>query len=184
MKISKTAGQRLAALRKISSILDSKGVATVYKAQVRSVMEYSSLCWLNASSTNLTLLDNIQKKALKIIRTDETSACAQLAITSLLHRRQVAATTLLYKMHTCHCPADLRAMLPPSFVMRRTTRTCLSMPNHALSLPAASTTSLDRSFLHTAVRIWNNVPDNVVCDIQDSGIQAFKCHLHKHLLTS
>ena len=141
-KISKTAGQRLAALRKISSILDSKCVATVYKAQVRSVM-YSSLCWLNASPTNLTLLDNIQKKALKIIRTDEASACAQLAITSLLHRRKVAATTLLYKIRTCHCPADLRAMLPPSYVMRRTTRTSLSMPNHALSLPVASTTSLD-----------------------------------------
>ena len=82
-KISKTAGQRLAALRKISSILDSKGIATVYKAQVCSVMEYSSLCWMNASPTNLALLDNIQKKALKIIRTDEATACAQLAITSL-----------------------------------------------------------------------------------------------------
>ena len=84
-------------------------------------MEYSSLCWLNASPTNLTLLDNIQKKALKIIRSDEASPCAQLAITSLLHQRQVAATTLLHNMHTCHCPANLRAMLPPSFVMRRNT---------------------------------------------------------------
>ena len=183
-KISETAVQRLAALHKISSILDSKGVATVYKAQVRSVMEYSSLCWLNASPTNLTLLDNIQKKALKIIRTDEASACAQLAITSLFHRRQATATTLVYKMHTCHCPANLRAMLPLSYVTWRTTHTSFSMPNHALSLPVASTTSLDRSFLHTVVRIWNNLPDNVVCDIQDSGIQAFKCRLHKHLLTS
>ena len=39
--ISKKAGQRLGALRKIANKLDTAGRATVYKAQIRSIMEYA-----------------------------------------------------------------------------------------------------------------------------------------------
>ena len=95
------------ALRKIANLLDAEGRAVIYKSQVRSIMEYDSLCWINASPTNLRQLDNIQKKALKVIGVDEATALMQLNITSLLHRRQVAAATVLYKMQTRHCPAEL-----------------------------------------------------------------------------
>ena len=47
--VASRAGQRLGALRKVANKLDVKGSATVYKAQIRSVMEYASLCWINAS---------------------------------------------------------------------------------------------------------------------------------------
>ena len=33
------------------------------------------------------------------------------------------------------------------------------MPDHALSIPNAKTYTLDRSFLHSAIRIWNNLPE-------------------------
>ena len=92
---------------------------------------------MNASPSNHTLLDNIQKKALKIIGTNEATACAQSAITSVFHRWGVVATTLLYKMHTINCPADLISMLPPPYEMRRITRNSLSMPNHALFPPVS-----------------------------------------------
>ena len=55
--ISSRAGQRLGALRRIASKLDASGRATSYKAQIRSVMEYASLCWMSASATTLQLLD-------------------------------------------------------------------------------------------------------------------------------
>ena len=54
--ISSRAGQRLGALRRVASKLDVRDRATVYKAQVRSVMEYASLSWMSASSTTLGLL--------------------------------------------------------------------------------------------------------------------------------
>ena len=110
--ISSTAGQRLGALRRIAPKLDVSGRATVYKAQIRSVMEYASLCWMSASTT-LQLLERIQKKALKIIGIDSDEARANFNIPSLHHRRQVAAAVVLYKMHTTHCPADLKRLLPP-----------------------------------------------------------------------
>jgi len=46
--ISKNAGQRLGALRKIANKLDTAGRATVYKAQICSIMEYACLSWMSA----------------------------------------------------------------------------------------------------------------------------------------
>ena len=182
--ISTRAGQKLGALRKVANKLDAVGRATVYKSQVRSVMEYASLSWMNASPTNLCQLDNIQKKALKVIGVDEVTALSQLSITSLHHRRQVAAATVLYKMQTNHCPADLSALLPPPYIRRRTTRASAYMPVHALSLPVARTRCLDRSFIHTAVSLWNSLPVTVVGNITDEGIQSFKSLVHQYLLTT
>ena len=181
--ISTRAGQKLGALRKVANKLDAEGRATVYKSQVRSVMEYASLSWMNASPTHLSQLDNIQKKALKIIGVDEATALSRLNISSLLHRRQVAAVTVLFKMQTSHCPEDLSALLPPPYIRRRATRSSVSMPDHALSLPVARTRCLDRSFIHTAVPLWNSLPDTVVGNITTAGIQSFKCRAHKYLLT-
>ncbi|CAH1240393.1 Hypp6008 [Branchiostoma lanceolatum] len=54
-------------------------------------MEYAPLCWVSAPTTSLRLLDSIQRKALRIIGVNEKQTDP---------RRQVAATALLYKMHT------------------------------------------------------------------------------------
>ena len=125
-------------------------------------MEHASLSWMSAPPTHLGLLDNIQRKALKIIGVDQDTASTTLSIDSLSHRRQVAAATILYKMHTPHCPRDLQDMLPPPKVKRPTTRLCTAMPEHALSLPGSNTRTLDRTFLHTAVRVWSSLPEHVV----------------------
>ena len=124
-----------------------------YKAQVRSIMEYACLCWTTASSTTLSQLDNIQRKALKIIGVNEATARTQLSIPSLTHRREVAAVTVFYKMYTRHCPRDLYKLLPPPLKRLRVTRSSASMPDHALTVPDARTNSLDRSFVHSTVRI-------------------------------
>ncbi|XP_077980214.1 uncharacterized protein LOC144435497 [Glandiceps talaboti] len=145
-------------------------------------MEYACLSWMSASPTVLSQLDSIQQKALRIIGVDKVTACKELAITSLQHRREVAAATVLYKMHTSHCPRDLQAMLPNMYTTRRTTRASTSMPDHALTMPTAKTSTLDRSFLHSAIRMWNNLPDVVVGKINSDGIQSFKCRVHKHLI--
>ena len=180
--ICKRAGQRLGALRKLANKLDAKGRANVYKTQVRSIMEYSCLAWMNASETTLRQLDHIQKKALKIIGVDEDIALQQFAINKLSHRRTVAATTVLYKMHTPNCPADLAALLPQPLTSVRITRRAL--PSHALETPKSNTKCLDRSFLHSAIRTWNSLPPAVVGDISFNSVHAFKKRLNKHLLST
>ena len=180
--VSSRAGQRLGALRRIAPKLDVCGRATVYKAQIRSVMEYASLCWMSASTTSLQLLDRIQKKALRIIGIESDEECANFNIPSLSHRRQVAAAVVMYKMHTSKCPVDLKRLLPPPYQIRRMTRSSLSMPSHALEELKSRTHSTGRSFTHAAVTIWNSLPENIVGVISDSGAQSFKSRTHKYLL--
>ena len=49
------------------------------------------------------------------------------------------------------------------------------------SMPDARTYTLDRSFFHCAVRIWNSLTDAAVGNICDDRVQAFKSRVHKHL---
>ena len=103
--------------------------------------------------------------------------------TSLQHRREVAAVTVLYKMHTSHCPRDLQELLPCPYTSGRTTRASSSMPNHALAMPHAKTSTLDRTFLHSAIRIWNALPDTVVGKIKSDSVQSFKQRVNKHMMS-
>ncbi|XP_038056545.1 uncharacterized protein LOC119728393 [Patiria miniata] len=43
------------------------------------------------------------------------------------------------------------------------------MPSHALSKPVSRTYSTGRTFIHTAVRVWNSLLDGEVGEIKDSG---------------
>ena len=160
--ISKNAGKRLGALRKIANKLDTARRATVYKAQIRSIMEHACLSLMSASPTVLNQLDSIQQNDLRIIGVNQATACTELAIPSLQHRREVAAVTVLYKMHTSHCPRDLQELLPCPYTSGRTTRASSTMTTHALAMPHAKTSTLDRTFLHSAITIWNTLPDTVV----------------------
>ena len=113
------AGQKLGALRKVTQKLTKEGGATVYKALVRSVMEYASLCWMSASSSNMKLLDSIQSKALQLIGVNDQQASSDRKLPSLHHRHLVAAELVLYKICTSKFPADLKAFLYQPYLFRR-----------------------------------------------------------------
>ena len=131
-------------------------------------MEHACLSWMSASPTVLNQLDSIQQKVLQIIGVNQATACTELAIPSLQHRRDVAAVTMLYKLHTS--PRNLQELLPCPYTSRRTTHASSSMPNHALAMPHAKTSTLDRTFLHSAIRIWNALPDTVVGKIKSDSV--------------
>ena len=64
-------------------------------------------------------------------------------------------------------------VLPVPYVVKRATRTSLSMPRHALIEPISGTYSTGRTLIHSAVQIWNGLPDSVVGAIYDNGAQSF-----------
>ena len=80
--ITTRAGQKLGAQRKVDNQLNVVERTTVYKAQARSVIEYTSLCWMSTSTTTRKPLDSIQNKALMIIVVDEQQTKVDLNITS------------------------------------------------------------------------------------------------------
>ena len=171
---------KLGPLREAANNFDSTGRATLYKAQVHSIMEYACLCWMNASSTNLSQLDNIQRNALKIIC--RWSYCPYPVFNSQSHpKSQIAAISVFYKMHTRHCPTYLYMLLPHPQERKRVIRSSESMPDHALTVPDARTNSLDRSFIHLIMWIWNNLP-KAVWYISITRLNSFKGRAHCILL--
>jgi len=175
------AGQKLGALRRVANKLDRRGRAIVYKAQVRSVMEYTSLSWMSASPRTLGLLDSIRKMSLRVIGVDVDEARIELNISSLHQRRQVAAVGFLYKMHTSKCPTDHRALLAQPYVVTRPTHSSMSMPSHAFAVPVYRTVSISQTFIHTAVQVWNSFPDKVMLA---TSLESFKSRVHEHSLSS
>ncbi|CAH1249729.1 MYOM3 [Branchiostoma lanceolatum] len=85
--------EQVRGLELVSLKLNAKGRATVYKAQVRSIMEYASLCWMSALTTSRRLLDSIQRQAFCIIGVNKQQARLEPDIPSLHHRRQIYNST-------------------------------------------------------------------------------------------
>ena len=102
---------------------------------------------------------------------------------SLHHRRQVAATTALYKMHTSLSPPDLTVRLPKPDVVRPAIRISLALTSHTLTELVSRTYSTGRTFLHSAVQTCNGLPDSVVGEICDNGAHCFKSCVNRHLFS-
>lgn len=62
MQLTRTAAGKLASLRRTSWLLDSRGREFLYKAQVRSSLEYSCLAWAGATPFHLAVLDRVQRR--------------------------------------------------------------------------------------------------------------------------
>lgn len=75
----------------MKNLLDSRGLATLYKAQVRPHLDYATLTWTASPHTHLTLLDKVQRRAKCWI----AGACQQGeeagTLESLQHCRRVTA---------------------------------------------------------------------------------------------
>ena len=56
-------GQRLGILQRITHLLIPQRLSTIYKNEVRNVMEYSPFAWMSPAPTTLKKLDTIQDKA-------------------------------------------------------------------------------------------------------------------------
>ena len=68
---SRSTSQRVSALRKVAGNLDSRGILTLYKAQIRPCIEYAALTWMSTAATYMKRLDAVQRRALRLVDTDE-----------------------------------------------------------------------------------------------------------------
>nr|CAH7767169.1 unnamed protein product [Callosobruchus chinensis] len=70
----------------------SSSLLTLYKAQIRPSLEYCSHIWGAAAPTTLSILDAVQKRAVRLIG-DPALTCH---LQSLGHQRAVADLSLFY----------------------------------------------------------------------------------------
>ncbi|XP_063862157.1 uncharacterized protein LOC135101791 [Scylla paramamosain] len=157
-------------LRRVKHLLSPDDLLTLYKAQVRPVMEYAPLTWMSSARCHLNLLDKRQQW------TQQTSTAAP-ALDCLEHRRKVAALTALHKAQVQHVPhlADLRATWRRS---ERCTRTVLSNDS-LLEVSRSYSTTHQRAFTATTARLWNAFTTAV--DIRQMSTQQARVAAHRWL---
>ena len=115
--IAKKAAAKVTSLRRITWLVGCESLELLYKAQIRSKMEFAPLSWSGASPTHLELLNKIQRRAERIINGEGQES----NLPPLQHRRDVAGLTAMYKIHVLGAE-HLRPLRQPPRPVRRVTR--------------------------------------------------------------
>ena len=154
--IAKKAAWKLSCVRRVSHLLDSQGISTLYAAQVRPLMEYAPLTWSSCPPSYLGLLDKVQHRAQHLIcqkaPPDQPSSLMQ----SLQQRRDVGGLCIIYKTHKQRAPHLTALRQPWAQPHGHTTRAAASR-DHQLVVPYARTETFLRSFLPRYTRMWNHL---------------------------
>ena len=200
--VARKASQKVTLLRRLQHLLDADGLLTLYKAQVRPIMEYAPLTWMSSSRCHLNLLDKVQRRAERLIsgarqphltrqpwrqrqqqqqhqqQQQQRQEDGQVLRDTLDHRRRVAALTVLHKAQIQNVPhlADLRATWRRS---ERNTRTVLSN-NLLLEAPRSRSSTHQRAFSSATVVWWNALTAEV--DVVPLSTQQMKVSTHRWLL--
>ena len=197
---------RITLLRRVKHLLGADGLLTLYKAQVRPIMEYCALTWMSSSSGHLSLLDKVQRRAERLINSaaqhqqrqmprahhqhrhqhpqqhhqqaDQEAATAKLD--SLQHRRRVAALSVIYKSQMQQEP-HLAALRLPWRRTERSTRTVLTSV-YLLEIPRSRTSTHQRTFSAATSTLWNAFVSEVNVErlsLQQVKVAAYNwCRTH------
>ena len=150
-RLAREASGKLASLRRISWLLDSKGLEILYKAQVRSSLEYACLAWGGAASKHLALLDKVQDRAERLIK--NSGGGQEPKLHTLQHRRDVAGLTVMYKVQQLRV-SHLQPLRQPLRQALVTTRAVTAAPEE-LFQPRCRTWHHQRQYINNYVGWWN-----------------------------
>ena len=179
--VTKKAAGRIASLRRITWAVSQNELETLYKSQVRSVMEYAPLTWGGAAPTHLEMLDKLQRRAERLIYGDPHDS----PLPTLQHRRDVAGLTTLYKIQEQEAE-NLRPLRQEARPVPRATRAATAdATRRALKVERCRTLHRQLQFLPHFTRIWNTLVSNVseedLLTFMKSQ-QRFKQYVNKWLL--
>nr|CAH7765934.1 unnamed protein product [Callosobruchus chinensis] len=108
---------------------------TLYKAQIRPSLEYCSHIWGAAAPTTLSILDAVQRRAIRLIG-DPALTCH---LQPLSHRRAVGDLSLFYRYSNGFCSFELTSIIPPLSKPARCTRGTSSSHPKAVVLHTSRT---------------------------------------------
>nr|CAH7763484.1 unnamed protein product [Callosobruchus chinensis] len=163
--IATAAGKKLGYLFRARKYFSPSNLLTLYKAQIRPSLEYCSHIWGAAAPTTLSILDAVQRKAIRLIRVPALTCHLQ----RLSHRRAVGDLSLLTSV-----------ISPLSRPARYTRGTSSSHPK-AVLLHTSRTERYDRTFIPRVSRAWNGLPGDAL--VEPASVGLFKSRVNKLSLT-
>ena len=154
-KASKKGRAKIAALYRLKPFLDSENLETMYKAFVRSSMEYGSLEYMVGAPTHLQKLDRIQAAAEKL---------GGFKLESLESRRDASLIGLLFKLLDGEGRGKLNEFKPMIENLNPTrkgrhTATGLQLKDQTNT---KSLLGFERSIAGRAHKVWKKLPQELI----------------------
>jgi hypothetical protein len=176
--IATSAARKLGFLFRAKSYFTPAQRLTLYKSQVRPVLEYCSHIFAGAPDNSLKILDGIQRKAIRLI--DDPALTSNLQ--SLGHRRAVGSLSLFYRYYFGLCSSELQEIIPRPIIYRKTTRKATNLNPYLVSIDRCRTSSHATSFIPRTAVLWNKLPLDVFP--LSRNLQQFKSRINRLELTS
>ena len=141
-----------------------------YKSLVRPVMEYASCVW-DPYTSNTRKLEMVQRRAGDYDRTSSvTTMMNELGLETLQERGRYAKATIFYRIvYGLVC-------IPSTPFLNPTTARATRGHNMKFLVPQSSVNAHMYSFFPSTIRIWNQLPQQVV---SAPSLETFKLLLQK-----
>ena len=176
--IALKAQKRLNLMMPLKFKLDRRSLEVMYTSFVLPTMEYANVVWGGTYDSDLCKLEKIHVEGMRLI----TGATAQSNIAKLYEdtgfcsfksRCEYSMLVMMYKMKHNMTPTYLNDLLPPEnqeFI-------AYNLRNREdVSLVPTRLDSFKRSFLPTAIRLWNKLK---IEDRHSANILSFKSNLKR-----
>ena len=150
--VARQTSLRVSALRRMADTLNPQGILTLYKAQIRPCMEYGALSWMSSAATHMQRLDAVQRRALRLVATDEDQQ-QPATVTSLEHRRDVSALVVCHKTQVQGI-----SHLDPLKLLPHTVQRCtrgVANNDECVKVPRSRTSQHQRTYVSRTSRLWN-----------------------------
>ena len=178
-ELARRAAGKIAALRRITWAVDVRALETLYKSQIRSVMEFAPLAWGGAAPTHKQLLDKMQRRVERIIY----GAIENSNLQSLQHRRDVSGMAVMYKVHIANTDHLHPLRLEPRPAPRVTRAVAADTARLALKEPRCNTLHQQLQFLPTYCKMWNRfLTSYPEINTAMRSVQHFKSAVNKWLV--
>ena len=153
---SKKAAQMLGCLARARHLIPPHHMTTLYKAKIRPLLEYCSTVWGSACDTHLNLLDQVEKRAARIV--GPTFKVPY----NLSTRRVTGGLALIHKLLQGRGSEELQLLLPPfniqsSYALRSNS----NVHQFTFNIPFCRTESRKRSFRIQFSTLWNALPPTI-----------------------
>ena len=153
-----------------------------YKSLIKPILEYACVVWDPYTQKDILAIESVQRRCARFVYNNYSSYAS---VTNMLQnlnwpplahcRNQLKAITMFKIMHQLiDIPADTILIPAPSNY---------SLRGHSMRLlqPNTRVNSYLNSFFPSSIKIWNNLPNNL---ITCSSLDQFKARLAEHQLTT
>ena len=168
--VSSSVAQKIGLLRKSFRIFNDRSVLkNCFNSFILPSLEYCAPVWSSAADSHLKLLDR-NLSAIKFLNPDIS--------VNLWHRRSVGSLSLLFKIFK-NSRHPLHASLPETYQPVRVTRHAINANSLTFSPIRCRTLQYSRSFIPATVKLWNELPSEVV---ESEELQEFKMLTNRFLI--